>query len=236
MGNLSLLTLLVTSPVAFFTELKQKPRIFFPIALVAIASAAVALWYFQVVDIDWMREQMFAANPQLAKMPEAQRAQAMEMTGKIMSRGVLTVITPISTVITLAVIYAISALYLLLVGKMTKVVFKFEQWLSLVAWVSLPALLNTVTSAITLAMQNVPVQLNQTDLQPLSLNELLFHRHMGEPGYTLLISVGIPMFISQALTIVGIKVWSERSWAYSAVVTMLPYVVIYGLWALVAFH
>jgi hypothetical protein len=223
MSNLALLTLLATSPNAFFAELKQKPRIIFPIALLAVASTVLALWYFQVADIDWMREQMFAADPRMAKMPEAQRAQAMEMTGKIMSRGVLSVITPIGTAISLVAISAISALYFMLAGKVTNVKLKFEQWLSLVAWVSLPALLNTVAGAITLGMQSSPVQLMQTDLQPLSLNELIFHRHLGEPGYTLLISIGI-------------KAWSERSWAYSAVVTLLPYVVIYGIWALIAFR
>ena len=36
--------------------------------------------------------------------------------------------------------------------------------------------------------------------------------------------------------IVGVRVWSQRSWAFSAIFILLPIVVLYGLWAAFAFR
>jgi hypothetical protein len=73
-------------------------------------------------------------------------------------------------------------------------------------------------------------------MQPLSLNELVFHRTMSQPGYSLLSSLGLVQVVSLWLTYVGIKTWSGRSTTYCLVFTLAPYVVIYGIWALFAFH
>jgi hypothetical protein len=239
MNDVSLLSLMMTSPTAFFVELKQKPRIWFPMILIIVSTALLNLWYFQVVDFDWLQDNMltqaFANNPAVQKMPEAERAKMMEQSAKFMSRGFMTGTGVIGTVIAVPLMFAVVALYLLLAGKVVKLNYSFEKWLSMVGWVSLPTVLGNLASIITLAMQSSPVQIAQTDLQVLSLNELFFHRTMGQPGYTLLVSLSIPLLLSQVLTVIGIKVWSERSWQFSAVFALLPTVLIFGIWALVAF-
>ena len=57
---------------------------------------------------------------------------------------------------------------------------------------------------------------------PLSLNELLFHRPKGSPGHALFESLSIPAVLGWMLTIIGVHVWSQRSWAFSTIFALLP--------------
>ena len=95
--------------------------------------------------------------------------------------------------------------------------------------------LGSVVAAILLLLSDNS-QVSPGVLQPLSLNELLLHRPMGSPGQSLFESLSIPIFLSFALMIIGIRDWSQRSWAFSATVVLLPWVVIYGIWAFFAFR
>jgi len=96
-------------------------------------------------------------------------------------------------------------------------------------------LLGTVVAAILLLLSE-NAQVSPSVLQPLSLNELLLHRPIGSPGHALFESLSIPTLLSFVLMIIGIRVWSQRSWAFSATVTLLPWVVIYAVWAFLAFR
>jgi hypothetical protein len=79
-------------------------------------------------------------------------------------------------------------------------------------------------------------QISPSALQPLSLNELLFHVPMSGKGYTLLESLNIPSFLSWGLLIIGVRTWSQRSWVFSTVLVLLPCVALYGIWAFLAFR
>jgi hypothetical protein len=59
---------------------------------------------------------------------------------------------------------------------------------------------------------------------------------MGGAGYSLLESLTIPNFLSWALMIIGVHLWSQRSWAFSASFILVPAAVIYGAWAFFAFR
>ncbi|HEX2585160.1 MAG TPA: hypothetical protein VHL14_08505, partial [Steroidobacteraceae bacterium] len=77
--------------------------------------------------------------------------------------------------------------------------------------------------------------LSPNALKPLSLNELLFHRAMGQPGQSLLASFDLLSLWSMVLLVLGIRVWSQRSWLFSVLFALMPTIVIYGIWAMVAF-
>ena len=59
---------------------------------------------------------------------------------------------------------------------------------------------------------------------------------MGSPGHALFESLTIPAVLSWILMIIGVRTWSQRSWAFSAIFILLPVVVIYGIWAFFAFR
>jgi hypothetical protein len=228
MNNLAVALALPTAPSSAFDELRQRPRFWFPLLLVGICTVVMSWWYYSIVDIDWLKDLLFGDNPSL--QPE-QRAAAMGMV----TRTTLLWGSVVGVVIALPVLFLLQALILLLTAKVTRVPLGFKHWFALATWSSLPALLGLVVAAILLVLSDT-AQMAPGILQPLSLNELLFHRPPGVPGQAFLEGVGIPALLSWALMIIGVHSWSQRSWSFSAAFVLVPVIVIYGLWAFFSFR
>jgi hypothetical protein len=231
MNNLALSVALATAPSSAFAELRERPRFWFPLLLVVLTTAGLTFWYYSMVDIEWFKETMFSSDPKLQRMGEEERAAAMAM----LSRNTLLYSSVVSMFVVIPLVLLLQALYLLLAAKVTKLSQGFKHWFSFACWTALPMLLSAVVAAILLILADNS-QVSPSALQPLSLNELLFHVPAGSPGFTLFESLGIPAFLSWALMIIGVHTWSQRSWAFSAILVLLPWLVIYGLWAFFAFR
>jgi hypothetical protein len=231
MNNLALTAALATAPTTAFAELRERPRFWFPLLLLVATTAALFYWYYSTVDIEWFKDAIYSNNSQIQALPEADRARAMGMVG----RGMLLWGSVIGVIIGLPCVFLITALYYLLAAKVTKLPQGFKHWLALVSWSSLPILLNTVVAAIFILMSDT-TQMSPSLLQPLGLNELLFHRPLGSPGQAMLDSLSIPALLSSLLAIIGVHTWSQRSWAFSAIVALIPLVLFYGIWAIFAFR
>jgi hypothetical protein len=231
MNDLELTAALATAPSSAFTELRERPRFWFPLLLLVLTTAGLVYWYYSVVDIEWLKDSMFSSNPKLQQMSGEQRAAAMAMYG----RNTMRWSSLVSMFIVLPLVFVVEALYLLVAAKITKLSPGFKHWFALVCWTSLPMLLTTIVAAILLILSDTP-QMSPSVLQPLSLNELLLHVPAGGKGFSLFEAVNIPALLSWALMIIGIRTWSQRSWGFSAIVTLLPWVVIYALWAFFAFR
>jgi len=231
MNDLAVATSLATSPSSAFAALRERPRFWFPLVLVVVSSVVVVVWYYGVVDIDWLKEQMFGNNPDFQKMAPEQRAGAMSFVG----RNTMLIGGVVAACIGMPIAFLISALYYLVAAKVTKVPLGFKHWFSMVCWASLPIVLNSIAAMLFLLLRDSD-QLSPGVLQPLSLNELFFHLPMAAKGQTFLDSLSIPAFLSTALSIIGVHAFSQRSWLYSAVVALIPAVLIYGIWAFIAFR
>lgn len=231
MNNLALAGSLATAPSSAFAELRERPRFWFPLLLITLCAAGMMFWYYSVVDVEWLKDLMFTNNPKVQALPEAQRAQSMAMVG----RNTLLWGSTIGVLFAIPIWFALQSLYLLLAGKVTRLPFGFKHWFSFSCWTLLPALLNTVVAAIFLLISDTH-QMSPGVLQPLSLNELLFHRPFGSPGQTFFEALTIPGFLSWILMIVGVRAWSQRSWMFSAIFILLPIVLLYGIWGFFAFQ
>jgi uncharacterized membrane protein YhdT len=222
---------LATAPSSAFVELRERPRFWFPLLLLVVSTVAIVYWYYSMVDIEWLKDTMFSTNPDILKLPEAERAARMAM----LSRNTLLWSSVIGTVFFLPIVFLVSALYLLLAAKVTKLPQGFKHWFAFSCWTALPLLLSTVVAAIFLILSDNS-QVSPSVLQPLSLNELVLHRPTGSPGYALFESLAIPSALSWILMIIGVRVWSQRSWAFSAIFILLPTIAIYGIWSFFAFR
>jgi len=151
-----------------------------------------------------------------------------------MSRGVVTWGSLFSIIVFAVGARLLEATWYLLAGKVTKVQRSFKQWFALASWTTLPQLI-AVLPAIPLLMTAKSPQLDPSATSPLSLNELIFHRGMEEPGYGLVANLNLIHIFTLYLAILGVKLWSGRSWLFASVYVLLPLVVICGIWALVAF-
>lgn len=232
MNNLALAGNLATAPSVAFAELRERPRFWFPLLLVVLTTVGLTYWYYSFVDIEWLKDAMFSNNPKFQELDEEKRAAAMAMFG----RGPLLWSSVVSMFIMIPAIMLLEALYLLIAAKVTKLSFGFKHWFSLACWTSLPMLLGTIVGAILLLLADNSQVPTYTVMAPLSLNELLLHVPEGSPGYTLFESLSIPFFLSCALMIIGVRTWSQRSWGFSSIVVLLPWVIIYGLAAFFSFR
>ena len=229
MNNIELAVALATAPSTAFAELRERPRFWFPLVIVTVATAAMVYWYYSTVDIEWLKDQMFTNNPKFQALPEAQRTATLSGVSRTMMLwgGV------VGTLLFIPIWYLLQSLYLLLAAKVTKLPQGFKHWFALSCWTALPALLGLVVSAIFLLMSSNS-QLSPSVLTALSLNELVFHQPMGSPAQGILDALTIPGFLSWGLLIAGVRSWSQRSWAFSAILVLLPIVAVYGIWAFFA--
>lgn len=232
MNNLAVSVALATAPSTAFAELRERPRFWFPLLLLVLTTVGLTYWYYSVVDIEWLKDAMFSNNPKFQAMDEEKRAAAMAMFG----RGPLLWSSVVSMFIVLPAVFLLEALYLLVAAKVTRLTFGFKHWFALVCWTALPMLLGTVVGAIMLLLADNSQVPTPSVMAPLSLNELLLHVPEGGPGHTLFTSLGIPFFLSCALMIVGVRAWSQRSWGFSSLVVLFPWILIYGIAAFLSFR
>lgn len=223
---------LILSPSATFAELRERPRFWFPLLVLIASSTLLVIWYYSMVDIDWLKDMMFSANENFAKMPEDQRARMMGA----MSRNSMLFSAVVSTLLVVPAMCAVQALYFLLAGKVAGIALSYRHWFTMAAWCALPAVIGAVAGAAVLLSESSPMQILPTQLQVLSLNELFFQRPMAAKGATLLSTFSLLTPLSWALLTICVKTWSGKSWLSSATFALLPSVVIYGTWALIAFR
>jgi hypothetical protein len=219
--------LLFTSPTQAFTELKQKPVFLLPMGLTLIGLVVVTAWYYSKVDIAWLQDQLLTAR----RIPVTeQQRMASSMTRPVLLWS-STILAPIAVLI----IVAISSLYFMLAGSITNVRYSFRHWFAFNWWAGSPQIIAFIPSLLILALSST-TQIHASALQPLSLNELVFHRAVGSPGYSFLSSLGLVQIAVVWLTYIGTRAWSGRSTLFCLVFALLPTALIYGVWALFAFR
>ena len=233
MNNLAVSVALATAPTSAFEELRARPRFWFPLLVLVLSTVAVMFWYYSTVDIEWFKDAMFGNNPDVKKLPEEQRAAMMGMY----TRNTLLYGSMIGLLFFMPIMFLVSALYLWVAAKVTKLPqdLRFKHWFAFACWTALPTVLSNVVAAVMLAMSDSP-QIGPSALAPLSLNSLVFGRTMADPGYSLLESLTIPNLLGWALMVIGVRAWTQRSWAFSTLFIAIPAVVIYGIWAFLAFR
>jgi hypothetical protein len=229
-NNLAVATSLATSPFSAFAELRERPRFWFPLLAVLLSSVAILVWYYSVVDIEWMKDAMYSANPDFQKMAPEQRAAAMAFVG----RNTMMIGGAVGICVAIPFFCVVIASYYLLAARVTKIPLGFRHWFALTCWSALPALLGAVVAAIFLLIRDSD-QVGPGILQPLGLNELFFHRPLGSKPQAFLDALNIPGMLGWVLAIIGVRAWSARSWLFSAIFVLIPVVLLYGIWGWFAF-
>jgi hypothetical protein len=231
MNAMTLAGSVIASPFAAFAELKERPSFWLPMLACIVATAAMTFWYYQIVDFEWLKDHLFAGSPDFENMPAEQRA-AMNaaMSPTIMSTSAI-----VGVAIVMPLMFAIQAAYYLLAGKVTNVQYSFKHWLSLVSWSSVPALIGALAAMLVILSHGSNAQMGPSELQILSVNELFLHLKPTEKGAQWAGSMGILQLWGWALFIIGVKIWSNKTWTFSVVFVMLPIVLVYGIWAYFAF-
>lgn len=229
MNNTQMIVALLVEPRSAFISLRDRPNFWFPLLLFVLCTAAALVWYFSVVDFAWLADHIMSGDSSADKMSQLQKT---ELVGA-MSRDVMMWTSLTAVVVVIPMARLLEGTYYFLAGRATDVSQSFRHWLALACWSSLPMMLILLVSVVSLVM-HPNGQVTQEQLNVLSLNELFVHVPPENRWYSLMSTVTVLHPWAWWLTSMGVRVWSGRSMAFSLVFSLLPWVVFYGGWALIA--
>jgi hypothetical protein len=216
---------IITAPSAAFTRLKEKPTILFPLLLVLIATVSVQVGYVLLTDRGFLADQqMEQVEALLPNMTAEQRENARQ---NVLNQSTVVMIlnAGIGTAVFLFLIMALYALYLRFASKFSFVELGWKAWFSLMCWTSVPTVFGALASWV-LLLSNSNGQLPMLDLNALNFANLLGLAPEGVLAYL------TPLhFWSFALLALGYQNWTKKNLATSALIALAPYIVIFGLWA-----
>jgi hypothetical protein len=213
---------IIVDPASTFVRLKVRPSPWLPLLVLIVLSLAISYWWISTVDFAWLREHMLAMQPN-AK-PEVRAALEKFVTPKSMLWT-----TGLSVVLGTLVLAALAAVYYLLAGKVLGATIAYGKWFGFAAWVSVPRLLLIPLSALQIMTSGGRV--GPEDLNMASINYLLLHLPPSNPWATFAGNIDLVTLWSIALATIGLKAWTGRSSGECVTAALLPYLVIYGLWA-----
>ncbi len=212
----------ILEPTPTFARLKDKGGAWLPLLILIVLSMGIMYWWISTLDFPWLIEHTVAAQPKAT--PEMRAAMEKFMTPtSMMWTSIIGAI--VGSVLTMAV----SALYYLIAGKVMGVPVGFGKWFGFSVWTNVPRLLTVPLSALQIATSHG--RLAPEDMNMASLNYLLFHLPVSHPWASFVGSMDLTMFWSIVLAVFGLKAWTGRSTGTCVAVAVLPYLIVYGLWA-----
>ena len=222
-SSVGVLSNIFTAPSLAFAAIKERPNPWVPLLVLMIAVFVVQITYMQVVDFPWLIDQQLQQAG--ANMTDAQRAQVVDATTRV-PPSVLGVIQGASGAITILAVYAVVALYYLGVAFATNDKTKYQQWLALIAWCSLPAVLGYIASLVNLQVTDARF-LPAEQLNPLSFGSLLGLEAKGAPiVQRILMALDVTVLWSTVLQILGYQAFTGRSVGVATAVVLGPLAVI----------
>ena len=219
---------IITNPSKALIAADNEPkRMWLPFILSMVIPIILTVYYFSVVDIDWMFQQMQAAAAAKGQdMPEEAREF---LTPSILMGGSI-----IASIVMVLIITALSAFYLLMVAKFTSEDTRsFGKWFSLSVWTSVPNTLGALLMIIYFAAMGSS-QIGLEDVTFFSANSLITHYPSGTAEAGFFNAITPFLFWSIGLVAMGLKLWTDRAMGKSLFIAALPYVIVYGIWGAVA--
>ncbi|MFT5320444.1 MAG: hypothetical protein ACI934_000580, partial [Pseudohongiellaceae bacterium] len=179
-----------------------------------------------VVDTDFLIEQLIAQAQGFVNVPEDQ----LRANYEDLSTNRLTIQAAVSIAILIPLIMVIYSGYLSLISKFTYDEIRFKQWFSLSAWTGLPVIFAALAGWVVI-LTNSDGMIATSDIQPLSLNTLIFHTE--GPFSSMLSNLNLIQIWSLALSTFGYQQWTGKTLVTSATIVVGPYVLIYGIWSII---
>ena len=221
--SVGVLSNIFTAPSQAFAAIKERPNPWLPLLVLIGAVFIVQFVYMQVVDFPWLMDHQLQQGG--GNMTDAQRAQLVDATTRI-PPSVLGAIQGVSAGLVILIVYALIALYYTGVSFATNDGHKFQQWLALIAWCSLPSVLGYIASLVNLQVVDARF-LPAEQLNPLSFGSLLGLDPQGAPiVQRILLSLDVTVLWSTVLQILGYQAFTQRSFAFSTAIVLGPLAVI----------
>jgi len=218
---------IVASPGKALDEIKQHTSwLWWPLLINILLASGLFIFYYGWVDFPWLVEET------IRQVPEENRAESADAIRQFMKPGTSTWTTVAAVVVMSFVIYTIQATYLHLANKLaTGADIGFGQWFSFGVWTAFVGVFGTLAAFITIFMADSN-QLTTQSITVLSMNSLLIHANAGEPWFTWASSLTLINFWTLFLMSIGYARWTGASMVKSTIIAVLPWVAIFGIWAI----
>lgn len=215
---------IITNPTKALLAADQKPRrMWLPFILAILISTVLSIYYFSVVDMDWMFQQLQTAT-------EAKGQELPDEMREFFSSSTLMAAAIGGSIVMVVLTNLITAFYLLMVAKFsTEDQRTFGKWFSLSVWTSFPITLSMVLMMLYFAVLGSS-QIGFEDLSFFSINALVMHYPSGSTEAAFYSQITPFLFWVIGLLAMGLKLWTERTIGKSLIISAVPFVVIYGLW------
>ncbi len=185
-------------------------------------------YYYSWVDFPWLVEET------IRQVPAENRAESADAIRQFMQPDRSTWTTVVAIVLVSLIIYTIQASYLHLANKLiTGADIGFGKWFSFSVWTAFVGVFGTLAAFVLIFMSDSN-QLSTQGLQPLSLNSLFIHASPGDPLFTWASSLTLINFWTFFLMSIGYARWTGADLVKSTVIAVLPWAMIFGIWAAMA--
>jgi hypothetical protein len=212
-------------PSKVFADERERPTFLVPAIVLAVLAVAFTLVYFNRVDPSWLADHMLDA-----KRGEMTAKELAKMKSMMPGARTMGMFSAVGGPIGIAVMFALMGLYYWLASKVTGAALRYRHGLSLTAWSSMPAVLGSVIAlvgALTMVPQTSMESLMLTHVDPLFVN-----LPAGAPGSRLAKAADLLSLWTMFLGALGWRVFTRSGWGQAILVAVLPYLVIYGVMAL----
>jgi hypothetical protein len=213
--------ILVSPKEGFDTVKGKKHWAWCPFTLIIACSAGMFLYYFSVVDFDWLVDQILSQGD----LSEAE----LEASAGFMSQTRMTWSTTLGGVIGLIVANAIMAVYFNLVTNVLQPSeVSFTGWYGFSWWISMPLVVSSSLGILVILFSSSGL-VSMEDLAPAGLGFLVDKSHS---WFSLWNSITVFSLWSVYLCTVGLKSWLAIDANRALYVAVAPSVIIYGIWSL----
>lgn len=214
------------APKQLFTSLTDKKGWSWVPFLLLLSISAIGIWWFyHGMSPEWIVEQQLAQTAHNMTPAEIDQSRAVleqmaDKTGLFAVGGVL-VMTP--------VLLALMAAYLMLVGNPGQKR-SYGSWYALTVWSNMPNVLNMLGLMVLILISSDP-NMPLSTANYLSINQLFLGLQPGDAWHNWAEGFNLIYLWISGLFAVGLYSWSGYSALKSTVLAFIPFIVIFGLWA-----
>jgi hypothetical protein len=220
---------IIAAPARALDEVKNRVSwLWVPLGISLLLTIVAVVFYNLWVDFDWLVEETVRTA-----LPPGSDPAAADSVRSFMKPSVMITTGVVAIIVMTFLIYAIQSAYLHLVNKAVgDPSLRFGQWFAFSAWTAFPAIFQAIAMLVVIAMADSN-QLAQHELTPLSMQALFIHAEPGTSWFTWGNSLSLINLWMLALMTIGFMRWTGSSLIKSAIVACAPWVLIFGVWALI---
>jgi hypothetical protein len=197
-----------------------------PFLLISVVSALPIYYYFNLIDFDWYRELIIQSTGSDLSPLEQNTMRSNMHQAQILWISVF------GAMLSAVIANAVLALYLNITTKADEeCVQGYTDWFGFAWWVSMPAIVTSLL-ALLVVLITQDTELSPVSLGPTSL-AFIFAVPMDSDWFTLAQSIRLESVWVMYLIAVGLNQWTQLPAKKTYIIAIVPYLLIWLIWALI---